>query len=183
ECHHALVERDVDALALSAPFSCKQRGEDADGRLHAPCSQVGEDCWGEHRLPVMTAVAVQEAAHGQVVEVVACPVAIRAVLAEAGDGADDQTPVRAAQRCDVDAQTRGHPWPKALEENVGTVEKTIEDLATAGILEIERDATGIASHPGSLGPQWRPGANHRLGARMSSSRCAVVIDDDHLAAP
>src|SRR6185312_11987075 len=94
-------EREVDALPAAALPALEERGEDRAGRVHAG-HEVGDRHAHLLRAAAGEVVALagdaHEAAQPLDHEVVAGPLAIGAVLAEAGDRAVDEAGVVARER-------------------------------------------------------------------------------------
>jgi hypothetical protein len=72
--------------------------------------------------------------------VVGRPVHIRAIVAEAGDGAVDDAWAQLADTLVTDAQALGHAGAEVLQEHVGGGDEAIEDVQGAGRLQVEGEA-------------------------------------------
>ena len=73
--------------------------------------------------------AVEEPCRGEVVHVVAGPVATGTVLAEAGGGTEDDRRVGGTESLVADAQAVGHAGPEALDDDVRIGGKRQEGVA------------------------------------------------------
>src|SRR5947208_6562484 len=82
--------------------------------------------------------------------------ALRAVLAEAGNGTIDQARVERAQRFVAEAETLHDPRPEILPHDVRVGREALGDLDCGGLRKVERDAALVAVDAEKRGPQSFP---------------------------
>ena len=117
---HAVGDRHVEVGALAGGGASHQRGQDGQGRLHPAPGGVGHGGPGQRRLVAGGPLAaVEVAAQGQVVDVVAGPLGVGAGLAVAAGRAVDDGRVHGAHVVVADAQAVDHAGSEALEHHVG----------------------------------------------------------------
>ncbi len=181
-----------------------ERGHDAVGAVH-PGEQVGDR--DAHPLRVVGPRARQRhqarLALGDLV--VARAPALRPVVAESGDGEDDQLRVALLQLGDPEAEPLEDAGAEVLHQDVGPVDQAQQDLAVGLVLEVEGDgllvavggqevrrlpgvgpaherrspAAGVVAVPGCLDLD-HPGtevAEHHGGVRTGQG--AGEVDDEH----
>src|SRR5690606_5591510 len=86
----------------------------------------------------------QPARRGDVVDVVAGPLAPRPRLPVAGDGAVDEPRVVPLQRLVVDPEALRHAGPEAFEDDVRAPGESLDDPVLVLVLEVESDAALVA---------------------------------------
>ena len=114
-----------------------ERGEEARG-------QVGDRGAGAHRPLAGEPRDRHQAAHALRDLVEAGAVAVRSVLAEAGDAREDDARVDLLERFVVDAEAELHVGPVVLDHDVGGLRQLHEDRDALRVLEIERDRALVA---------------------------------------
>ena len=120
EREHAVGDRHVEVRAVAGRARGDERGEDRDHRVHAAAGAVADGRAGQRRAAVgVAAGAVEVAADREVVEVVAGPLRVRAVLAVAGGRAVDDAGVHRVHRLVADAEPVDDAGPEALDHDVG----------------------------------------------------------------
>src|SRR6185312_1618430 len=136
-------QRGLDILAFAGFLTLQQRDQNAHSAEDAG-GEVGDGNADAHRALSRQPGDRHEPAHalGDLVE--AGPVAIRTVLAEAGDAAIDQAWVDLLQALIVDLEAEFHVRAKVLDHDVGILRQPVQHLETFGILEVERDAALVA---------------------------------------
>src|SRR5204863_5006010 len=72
------------------------------------------------------------------------PLAIRAVLSEAGDAREHDPAVYLAQRCVVDAEPVFYVGPIVFDDDVRRLDQTEKDFAALRRLEVERNRALVA---------------------------------------
>src|SRR5215210_4311668 len=140
----AVRHRDVDHLALAAPAGLVQRGEDPGRGHQRAAAQVGDLRAGLDRRPARVPAQAEDSVQAEVVQVMAGAVAVRTVLAVAGDRAVDQRRIRLAQHLVADAQPLEHARPEALDQHVGGFGELQESLPSPLLLQVEPDRALIA---------------------------------------
>src|SRR5262249_43930563 len=86
----------------------------------------------------------KQASITDVVQVVAGALAVGAVLAIAGDGADDEPRIALPQGLVRQAQPGQHSRPEALQQHVGPIHEAEQRVATSWVLEVDGDAALVA---------------------------------------
>ena len=120
ERQDAVGDRDVQASALPGHGPGGQGSADGGHRLEAAPGAVGHRGSGQGRPAVAVASrAVEVAADGQVVQVVAGPASTGAALAVAGGGAVDDPRIPVPDGLVADAQPVHHPRSETLDDHVG----------------------------------------------------------------
>ena len=179
----AVGHRDVDELALARAVALAQRREDAEGGHQRAAADVGDLPRRLHRRAAAVAGQPEQADQAEVVHVVPAAVAVRAVLAVAGDRAVDQPRVDLPQAVVADAQAVQDARPERLEEDVGVAGEAQQHVAALVGLEIDPDR---ALAPVERQEERRVGA--LLGALVVRRRPAHVVahagvlDLDHVGA-
>src|SRR5215207_3168604 len=140
----AVRHRDVDDLPLAAPPRLLERRQDPHGGHQAAASQVRDLGPGLDRGAARLARQGEETVQAQVVHVVARAVAVRAVLAVAGDRAVDERRVRLAKYLVADAQVVEHTRPEALDQGVGGLDQLEQRLSAALLLQVDPDRALVA---------------------------------------
>ena len=133
----------VHPLPLARHVALEQRDQRAHGGIHA-AREVGDRHADAHRPLARQPRDRHQAAHalGDLVE--ARPVAVGAVLAEAGQADVDEARVDGAQRFVVEAEPVLHVGPIVLDQHVGAFRHLLENGDALGLLEVERDAALVA---------------------------------------
>jgi hypothetical protein len=134
----------VDELAASGPLTRQQRGKHANGPVHAPAGEVGQEVMQNGRRTVLGPHDAQRPGHGNVVEIVPDQVLIGAVLAIPGNGAIDQAGVARLQRVVVYPQTLGHPGAEFFDNHVGRLRQPQEDVPTRRTFEVQPHTAFVA---------------------------------------
>ncbi len=120
EPQHAVGDGDVEVGALPGGRPAGQRGGDGQRGVHAAGSGVGDGGTRKWRCAVGPGVAHgEEAADGQVVEVVTGPLRVRAVLAVAARRAVHDAAVARRHSLVADAQAVDDAGAEALDDDVG----------------------------------------------------------------
>ena len=142
---HAVGHRDVEIRAHPAVRPAGQRRRNGQRGLHAPGGGVGDGGAGQRWGPVGAGRGHgQEATHGEVVEVVAGPLGVRAVLAVAARGAVDDARVAIGNGGVADAQAVHHAGTEALDDHVGRLREGEESRTAVVVLQIEQRAPHAA---------------------------------------
>ena len=141
--HLRVEERQVDVLALARAFAVEERRDDGVGGIHAG-EEVGHGDADLLRTAAGKVVALaghaHEAAQALDHEVVAGPVAVRAVLAEPGDRAVDEPLVARAQRGVVEAVALARsPTLKFSTTTSHAAASRLRDRLPLGAGDVERD--------------------------------------------
>ena len=141
EPEHALGDRDVEVGPLTGRGPAGQRGGDGQSGLEPTGRGVGDGGAGQRwRAPFARGAHGQEAADGQVVDVVPGPLGVRAVLPVAGGRAVDDAGVAGRHRGIADAEPVDHTRTEALDHDVGRGGQRQEGLPPVVVLEVEEDA-------------------------------------------
>ncbi len=164
----AVRHRDVHDLALAAPARLVKGGQDPDRSHQRAAAEVGELDAGLDRRPAGLAGQTQDPVQAQIVHVVPGPVAVRPVLAVAGDRAVDQRRIRLAQNLVADAEPLEDAWPEALDHDVGRLRQLQQRLPAPLLLQVQADRALVAVQ---REVQGRAGSQ-RSCARPSRSRAA-----------
>ena len=114
----AVGHRDVDVLPLAAAVALAQRGEDRERGHERAAAEVGDLPRRLRGRPARLAGEPEQSGEGEVVEVVTGAVAQRAVLAVAGDRAQDDPRILRAQGVVAGAEAVEHARPEGLEHDV-----------------------------------------------------------------
>lgn len=77
---------------------------------------------------------------------------IGAGVSPAGHGADHETGVALAQEIGREAEARQGARPEALQEDIGPLQETAEDLLAVRLLEVERHALDAGEEEGGEAP-------------------------------
>ena len=156
-----------------------QRGEDAERRVH-PGGDVGDRDAGAHAAAAGLAGHADHAALGLDHEIERGAVAIRAVLAEAGDRAVDDARLPRARLRVADAELVDGADAQVLEHDVGAIEQPEEDRLALGMLQIERDALLVAIQVDEVGrlvavERRPPGARDLAVERLDLDDLRAVV--------
>ena len=144
---HAREQRDVDDLALARTLPRLERGQDAD-RRHERTRHVRHLGQGQHRPALAVAVASEEAAHGEVVDVVAGARRVGALLPVAGERAVDEAGVLGEQRLRTEAPASQRAGPERFEKDVGARGQAPHDLDALGRAQVHRQRALVAVERG-----------------------------------
>ena len=120
-----LQQRGGDPLAFAGNFALEQRDHDAE-RAEQAGAEIGDRNADAHRALARHAGDRHQPAHALRDLVEARPVAIGAVLAEAGDAGEDDALVDLAQRVVVDAEPVLHVGAEILHHHVGLLDHAHE---------------------------------------------------------
>src|SRR5262249_49797918 len=171
---------DIDIVAAAGLAAARERGEHRDGRIHAR-----HDVDDRHpdffraaaRLVVGLAGDAHQATHGLDHEILGGSVAPRPGLAEAGDGAVDQSGIERLEVVIAQPETLERADLEILQHDVGARRQRPHDLLALGLVELDGDRTlaaidaeiiaGLARlRPGLVFQEgWTPGAGIIAKAR------------------
>ena len=142
-----------------------------------PRGQIGDRNADAHRPLARQAGDRHQAAHalGDLIE--ARPVAIGAVLTEAGNAGVDDALVDLAQRLVVDAEALFHVGAEILHHHVGLGDQAAEGGKPLRRLQVERDAALVAVQILEVGTIARP------AGRLAPFEMRRGLDLDHIGAP
>ena len=120
-----------------------QRREDAE-RGEQAAGHVGDRAADAHRAFAGLAGDRHDAAHALRDLVEAWTVAVRAVLAEAGNAGEDDARIHLRERLVIDAEAELDVGPEVLHHHVGRLYEPEEDVLGLGQLEVERHRALVA---------------------------------------
>ena len=106
-----------------------QRRHHAEGGHQGAAAEVGDLAARLHRRPVLGAGQPEQADQPEVVHVVAGALGVGAVLAVAGDRAEDDRRVRLAHPLVADAEPVEHAGAEAVEDDVVALDQAQQRLA------------------------------------------------------
>ena len=129
----------VDELALAGALALTQRDHDPEGAHQPTAAEVGDLPGRLDGRPVGVAGEAQHPVEAEVVHVVAGAVAVRPVLAVAGDRAVDEARVDASESLVADPEPVEHARAERLEQHVGVAGEPEQDLLALLVLEIDPD--------------------------------------------
>ncbi len=121
-----------------------QRHEDPDRGHQRAAAEVGDLARRLDRRPVALAGQPEQADEPEVVHVVAGAVAVRPVLAVAGDRAVDDPGVLLLEPLVADPEPVQHAGAEALEQHVGLAHEPQQHLAPRLRLEVDADRALVA---------------------------------------
>jgi hypothetical protein len=133
-------------LAAARALAAEQREHDAERPVHAGAGVVGDEVQREYRLAAGLADQPEDAREGEVVAVMGGVIAVRPVLAEAGQRAVDDARVDRLHALVVGAEPLHHAGAKALDEDVGLRGELLQDRLALGSLEVEGERALVAIH-------------------------------------
>ena len=133
----AVGHRDVDVLALAGAAALVQGGHHPEGGHQGAAAEVRDLAARLNRRPVLGTGQAEQPDQPQVVHVVAGPLDVGAVLAVAGDRADDDRRVGLAHPLVADAEAVEHTGPEAVEDDVVSLHQPQQGLPPAVRFEIE----------------------------------------------
>jgi hypothetical protein len=169
--------RHVDVAATTAGAGVDDAGEQPDQRAQRAAEQVADLEVGNCRRTAGDADLVEQAAVGQVIEVVAGAVAVGAVLAVAGDRAINDARVDCRYRLVADSQLVDDAGAKALDDDIRAGGEAHEGGDAGGLLEVQRQAALVAIDQLEIA---------RLAVHCAGAACVVagtgVLDLDHVGA-
>ena len=170
----AVEHGDVDQLAAAGALTGDERRQDADRRHEGARADVGDLHARDDRRPARLADVVEHACGRQVVDVVADAVAVRAVLAVAGDRTVDEPRVQRRQTLAADPEARHDARPEALEHHVRVRRQPEEDLTPCLGLQVEGHAALVAGEERDAGRERivRPRDHEDVGAEIGEQRRA-----------
>ena len=138
-----LQQRGGDPLPLAGALALEQRDHDAD-RAEQAGAEIGDRDAGAHRALPGQAGDRHQPAHALRDLVDARPVAIGAVLAEAGNAGEDDAFVDLAQFVVVDAEPVFHVGAEILHHHIGLRDHAQEGGVPLRRLEVEGHAALVA---------------------------------------
>ena len=145
--HLGVEQRHVDHLALTGGVAVSQGCQDRHRGVH-PCEQVGHGhphlLWAAAGAVVAFAGDAHQATHALHGVVVACTVAIRSGLAEAGDRAIHQPRVQAPQAGSVQAVTRHVADLEVFDHHVTACRQLQDQRAPFGLRNVHRHRPLVA---------------------------------------
>ena len=136
-------QRGLHPLALARPLALQQRQQNALGRENAG-GEIGNRNAGAHRALARQAGHRHDAAHALRDLVEPRPLAIRAVLAEAGNAGVDQARIDRAQRLVIDAEPVLDVGPVIFDQHVGLAHQALQNLDALFAFEVERHRALVA---------------------------------------
>ena len=125
----AVGHRDVDHLALAGAPALVQRGHHPEGRHQRAAAEVGDLAAGLDRRAVLGAGQAEQPDQAEVVHVVAGALGVGAVLAVAGDRAEDDRRVGLAHPLVADPEPVEHAGAEAVEDDVVGLDQAQQRLA------------------------------------------------------
>ena len=129
----------VDDLPLAAALGFEQGAHHAEGQEHAPAAEVAHHVQRRRRALAPTTEVGEGAGQRDVVDVVAGPGGVGAVLAPAGHAAEHQLRVAGQAHLGPDPEALHHAGPEALDDGVGRLDQLEQRLHTVGVLEVDPD--------------------------------------------
>src|SRR5262249_37972259 len=138
-----LKKRGAHPLAFAGDLALQQGDEDAE-RAENSRAEIRDRNPGAHRALPRQAGDPHQPAHALRNLIEARPLAIRAVLAEAGDAGVDETPVERLEALVIDAEAEFHVGPVILDHDVRGPDHLAENVDAFRLLEVERDAALVA---------------------------------------
>src|SRR5581483_6931731 len=162
----------VDHLALAGPTRLEQGAQDPDEAEHPAAPVVADQVEGRGRRRAAPAEGVEDAGHGDVVDVVARGGGIRAVLAPARGPGVDQAGVAGQADVGPEADALGHPRPPPLDEHVGAGHQSEHGVEAGGGAQVDGHRTGVAAQqeirrPALVVHPARPVEAHDVGAEVA----------------
>ena len=170
-----IEQRKVDDLSLAAALDDAQRNHHGVGAIQ-PGHHVGQRQRRQHGRAVAVAVLRREPRHRLHQRAEAWPVAIRPVLAEAGDAHDDQLWIARVQHVGAETHLLQRARPEILDQHVALCEQ-IQQRVTAGLrAQVQRETLLVPriDLPVQAQALHAPGTQRIAGPR--------VLDLDHLCA-
>jgi hypothetical protein len=143
DAHLRFEHRHVDELAAAGPATCVQRRQDRERREH-PGGDVGDRHARAHAGAARGAGYADHAAFSLHDQIERRAVAVRAVLAEAGDRAVDDLRITVTRARVVDPQLLHGADPQVLQHHVRPIEQPEEDRPALRVLQVDRDALLVA---------------------------------------
>ena len=166
--------RDVDVLAAPGLLAVQERREDVRVRVHAG-GDVGDRQARLRRL-LLGARDRDEAGLALDQQVVGLLVAVRAVVAVAGDVADDDAGLVRRQRVVRQAEARRRARRQVLHDDVGRFDdQPLEDRLRLRMLDVERQALLRAVGPDEM--RREPAHALVVAAREIADAGALDLDD------
>src|SRR5258708_6463867 len=139
----ALKQRSLHPLSLAGLLALEQSDEDADGTEQSG-RQIGDRDADTHRSLTRQAGDRHQSAHPLRDLVDAWPLAVRSVLAKAGNTAIDDARIDRPQHLVVDAETMLDVRPVVLDHDIGGFGKAMENRLALRLLQVECDAALVA---------------------------------------
>ena len=140
EREHPFGHGDVDVGAGEVAAAMEERRGDAEGGIDGTAGEVGDlDGDDGGRMSGRTSER-EDAGQRHIVEVVTRAQRERAVLAVAGDAADDELRVERTERIDAEPEPLEDAGAEALDQDVGPHEELAEEFEPFGRLEVEPEA-------------------------------------------
>ena len=130
-------------LPLTGALAFPQRSEYAQRRMQAG-GQIGHRRAGTHRAFTRMTGDAHEATHALRDLIKTRPLAVGAILTEAGNRGQDDARVDLAQRLVVDAKAELHIRAKVLHHHIGSLDQRIENGATLFRLHVQGHGALVA---------------------------------------
>ena len=157
-----IEHRDVDKLPFAGLFPLIERQQNTDRGIHAG-SDIGDGDAGARRF-VGIAGGGDNAALALNQEIVSLDVAIRTVLAVAGERAINQPRIQLAELFITEPKPAGDTRRIILEENIRALRQLLQNLPPLFFLDVDGQAALVAIEPNVTGRKPLhhriPGANH-----------------------
>ena len=163
--------RGIDDLALTRGSGFEERAHHAEGEVHATTAEVADEVERRNRGFTLPTHRFEGAGEGDVVDVVAGGLRIRALLAPTGHSAVDEAGVAGEAVVGADTEPLGDPGPEALDQAVGGLDEPHHRLEALGRLHVDTDRATAAQHD--------VGRRH-IGIPASNRRGS--LDADHVGA-
>src|SRR6185503_7316020 len=141
-----LVHRDVDKLSAAVTLADAQRREDADRRVEAS-GEVGDRHADLHRRPTLLTRHAHQTAHRLDDDVECRPLGVWPVETPSRHCRVDEPWIRVEKALWVEAEVAHRARPEVLDDDVGALRETTEDVCAGPVFEIERDAALAAIEP------------------------------------
>ncbi len=176
--HLTAQHRDIDGGAFSALLAPIQRCCDRVGREHAR-GNVGNRGTGLRWPAPFLAGDAHHSAHALHDQIVGCAVRRRPLLAESGNGCEDQARIARVHRVIAKAKPRDGAGREVLHQHIGRIDQPPKRFLAKIRLEIERNRALVAIDrqevTGFAIDEWRT-----PGARIVP--CAGHLHLDHIGA-
>ncbi len=139
EQRRPVEHRGVDHLAGTVLTAGHQGRTDSNGEQHASSAEVGDQVERRRRRAVRRPDRMERTCDSQIVDVVSGGRGTGAVLTPSGEPPIDQTRVALMALLGTHTEPFHHPGPESLDEHVTSFHQAQEDIATAGMLQIDGD--------------------------------------------
>ena len=179
--HRHVEHGHVDALAAPGALALEQRGRQREGAGHAG-GVVDRRRADLHGMHVRGAGHRHDARGGLDHVVVGGLAAARPVLAEGRERGVDQPRIDGGERLVAEPQRLERAGPVVLHEHISGGDQLLEDLAIAGLLQVERDRALVG------GLRQEGGAHVAAVERLVGAGAAALVgivgmlDLDHVGA-